>query len=382
METDNVVSVGAVSESADGHVVEVVVTRNEDPNAPAIAEESPSAEEVVEAVLDAVAGRDDDATNVEVYDYVLVDPETGAEEHVEVIEYDVADASTDGVDETDLASHVDTAPGEAVPETPEAPAEFESAGEVAAIDASATNDPAEAVAETTESAAHNSEEADAAAATEAHAAAATEAQEHADAAVAAGNYEAASEFRETAENEGWEAGDSSMLHGSTSTELDSGANYQAQAEGYEQLEAQHAAAGDYEAAREDASHASSATGWADYEAGGADHSGQANAEYAKEDWAVWEQHSASDAEQNADYYAAQGEFDTAGEFADSAAAHQEQADAYGHEGEHGAPDAVHDAASETDHSAIGASYHDSGVDAASSYEVDHSHDADGGVSAE
>ncbi len=51
-----------------------------------------------------------------------------------------------------------------------------------------------------------------------------------------------------------------MLHGSDSTELETAAYQQEWAEYYEQQEAQHAQAGDYEAAREDAANAAWYTG--------------------------------------------------------------------------------------------------------------------------
>jgi hypothetical protein len=378
MDPDNVVAVAEVSESADGHVTEVIVAKPDDTTA-AVSEDAPSAEEVVEAVLEAAGGTDGDATNVEVHDYVVVDQETGEEAYVEVIEYDAASDTADSSTETDSAFEVGATDTEASPETTDTPVEFDSATEAGPIDTAA--EPVAAV-ETTDATTQTSSESETDTAAEAHATAATDAQAQADAAVDAGNYEAASQLRESAENEAWQAGDSSMLHGSTSAELDGAATHQAQAEGYEQQEAQHAASGDYEAARDDAANAANATGWADYQASGADHSGQANAEYDKEDWAVWEQHSAHDAEQNADSYAAQGDLDGAAASADSAAAHQEQADMYGHEGEHGAPDAVYDASSETDHSSIDAGAYDSGAAATTSYESDHSYDADAGVSAE
>src|SRR5262249_52964084 len=145
--------------------------------------------------------------------------------------------------------------------------------------------------------------------THGHVEAATDAQSQADAAVAAGDYEAASHYRETAENEAWAAGDQSVLHGSSSTDLDDAHWQQQQADYYEHQESLHVQAGGYEAAREDASNAAWHNGNADFNAGGPDHTGQANAEYHQEDWAVWEQHAANDNANSADVYAAQGDFD-------------------------------------------------------------------------
>ena len=186
-----------------------------------------------------------------------------------------------------------------------------------------------------------------------HTQSAEDAQAAADQFVASGDYAAAAEARETAENEAWAAGDDASLHGSNATELSTAADNQTNAEYYEQQEATHAAAGDYEAAKEDAGNAAYATGTGDWYAGGADHTGQANAEQGQMDWASWEQSSAASDANTADVYAAQGDFDQAAVFADSANAHQASADWHGDLGEHGGEMGVYDSSSEV---ASGGSY--------------------------
>ena len=156
----------------------------------------------------------------------------------------------------------------------------------------------------------------------AHADSARAAQERADADVASGDYAAAAQERETAENDAWAATDSSMLHGASSIELDSAAAHHEEAERLEQEEARHVQDGDYAAAREDASRAADAQGWSDYRAGGEDHTGQARAEVDKEDWAVWHEQQSGEAERNAEWYAAHGDADAAESSMQSAAEHQ------------------------------------------------------------
>lgn len=305
MEPDGVVTGAEVANTPDVDVVEVIVVKPDEAQAAAevSTSDTPTVGEVVEAVVDAVLGNDDDQPDEE---FVVMDPEAVT----------VEDASVSGDAALDFGptTEPDTLGVAGVEET------------VSDVAPGSVSESASAAAET-ETQVETAE-------AEAHAAAATEAQQRAEEAVAAGDYETAAQFRETAENEAWEATDSSMLEGSTSAELEGAAAYQAQAEEYEKDEAQHAAAGDYESAREDASHAAEATGWADFKAGGDDHTAQADSEYNKEDWAVWEQQQANEAEQSAETYAAEGEFEAAEIYADSAAEHQAEADTYGQEGEH------------------------------------------------
>ena len=205
---------------------------------------------------------------------------------------------------------------------------------------------------------------------QAHTQAATDAQTAADDFVDRGDYAAASEAREVAENEAWEAGDNSMLGAYDAQDLASAADHQDKAEEYEQQQAEHAQAGDYEAARDDASNAAYEAGYGDMEAGGADHTGQADSEYANMDNAVWHEGLAEDQLDNAEWYAEQGNADAAETALNAAEYEQETADEYGDQGEHGATGADYDPSSEVE---TGGSYE-------STYE-DHSADIDTGFDA-
>lgn len=182
----------------------------------------------------------------------------------------------------------------------------------------------------------------------AHAEAAEAAQEAANEFIAKGDYAAAAEAREVAENESWEAGDASMLTAYDSSDLTTAAAHQETAEYHEAQQAAHAAAGDYEAAREDAGNAAYATSSADWNAGGADHTGQAEAEQYQMDWAVYEQNTAEASAQAAADYAADGDFENAEAYAADAVEHQAAADYHGDLGEHGGEMAVHDYSSEVE----------------------------------
>ncbi len=199
---------------------------------------------------------------------------------------------------------------------------------------------------------------------EAHTDAAKDAQESADEFVAAGDYAAAAEARETAENEAYEAGDDSMLGAYDAQDLTTAGEKQEDAQYYEAREAEHAQAGDYEAAREDASNAGYAMSDADWSAGGDDHSGQADAEKYNMDNAVWQEGIAKSDVDNAEYYAESGNFDAAESAFDSAEAHQASADNYGDLGEHGGVSAVYDSSSEVETGGSYDSTYDSGYDTA------------------
>ena len=303
METDVSTAAAAAANEPDIDVVQVVVVKPDDTQAATtVVGDTPTVGEVVEAIVDSVLGDNDDDSNLD-HEFVVADPD--------VI---TAEESSSGFVE------------------PETTVTFGSA----AVEETAPILESEVDAEVVTA--------------EAHAAAATETQERAEEAVAAGDYETAAQFRETAENEAWEAVDSSMLEGATSVELESAAAYQARAEGYEKEEVQHAAAGDYESAREAAAQAANATDWADFKAGGDDHTASADAAYNKDDWAVWELHQANEAEQSAETYAAAGEFESAEVYAESSVEHQAEADSYGQD-------------SYADYSA------DSSVDTSTSYEA-------------
>jgi hypothetical protein len=195
---------------------------------------------------------------------------------------------------------------------------------------------------------------------EAHAQAATDAQNAADEFIAKGDYAAAAEARETAENEAWEAGDDSMLSAYDAGDLTHAADKQEQAEYYNELQAQFAQEGNYEAARDAADRSAYATSEADFSAGGDDHTGQAEAERYNMDWAVHEEKQADYYADGAATYAADGDFEKAESYAASAVYHQDRADNFGDLGEHGGDIAVYDPSSEV---ASGGSY-DSSYDAA------------------
>ncbi len=180
---------------------------------------------------------------------------------------------------------------------------------------------------------------------EAHAQSATEAQQAADDFVAAGDYAAASQAREVAENEAWEAGDDSMLGAYDAQDFANAADKQELAAEYEQQQAEHAQAGDYEAAREDAANAAYATSDADWHAGGDDHTGQADKEFDNMSNAVWHEERADDQLENAAWHAEQGNADAAETALDNAAWEQATADEFGDRGEHGATGADFDPSS-------------------------------------
>ncbi len=170
---------------------------------------------------------------------------------------------------------------------------------------------------------------------QAHTDAATEAQQAADDFIDKGDYAAAAEAREVAENEAWEAGDDSMLGSSDAQDLEFAADKQEEAESYEQQQAVNAQEGNYEAAKEDAQNAAYATGDADYLAGGNDHTGQADSEVSNMDNAIWHEGLAEDRLDDAAYHAEMGNEDAAESALNAAGSEQEKADEYGDKGEHG-----------------------------------------------
>lgn len=163
---------------------------------------------------------------------------------------------------------------------------------------------------------------------QAHADAAAEAQSAADEFVAKGDYAAASEAREVAENEAWEAGDSSMLGASDAIDLDNAAYKQEVGQDYQAQQAEHIAEGDYESAKEDALNAGYAIGDADFQAGGSDHTGQADQDAYNLGNAVHDEKNAEYFANNAAGYAEQGNFDAADRNMDLAGDYQASADGY------------------------------------------------------
>lgn len=148
--------------------------------------------------------------------------------------------------------------------------------------------------------------------------AAKDAQAAADEFVAQGDYAAAAEAREAAEEAAYAAGDDSMLGASDSSDLENAAYQQEVAEEYRVSQAENIAEGDFEAAKEDAQNAGYATGDADYLAGGADHTGQSDNDVYNLDWAVYQDKNADQSALDAEVYAAQGDFENAEIAADRA----------------------------------------------------------------
>lgn len=181
---------------------------------------------------------------------------------------------------------------------------------------------------------------------EAHAQAATDAQTAVDEFVAEGDYAAAADAREIAENESWEAGDDSMLGSSDAQDLRAAAEQQDNAEYYQEQQAINAQSGDWEAAKEDAQNAAYAASDADYRAGGDDHTGQADSDIYNLDNAQWHQESADEAAQNAVDAAEDGNFYAAEIYADSADKEQGLADDFGSQGDPGNILADYDPSSE------------------------------------
>ena len=322
----------------------VVVVEVEKPEAAATT--APESESVIEEIIDAILdpfGEDDTTVAVPV-------AVAGEVPVIEPVEFDIGTESAMPLTAEDVgAPATDETPVEAVAEDPTATAEI--------------TVPEQGSSET-----------------QGHIDTATESQAKADEAVAEGDYEAASHFRETAEDEAWNAGDSSMLHGSDSAHLETAASQQETAEYYEKEEAHHAEAGEYDAARDDAAETASATSFADFNAGGADHTAQADDEYHHMDAATTEQQWASEDAHTAEGYAAEGDWEHADQYAESAVDHQDAADYQGELGEHGGELADHDASSDVGHVDTSDTYDSASHNPSSSSEdsssmVDHSSEA-------
>jgi hypothetical protein len=341
MTTDQTVTITETAPDGTETVIEITTTKADDS---LDGDGQTLVEEVVEALLD---------ENLD---------EVG--EPASETEYSVAETSPETTEPV-IADEIPVEPVESVPFEPVSfdptTAAPESAPVTAPVDETYSSAPTIDAAETgDDSAASGNAE------LEAHAEAAREAQTAADEFIAEGDYAAAAEAREVAENEAYQAGDDSMLSAYDSTDLENAASEQENAEYYQQQQAQHAQEGDYEAAREDAINAGYATKDADSLAGGADHSGQAEAEEYQMDWAVWEEGNAEYNAQAAEEYLAQGDTEMAEYHAGEAAEHQEAADYHGDLGEHGGDVAVYDPSSDV---SSGGSYDASTAD---DYSTDYS----------
>ena len=337
-----------ITETApDGTVTTIDITSTKPDDAAAGGDDKTIVEEIVEALFDE-GDADDDADETDdpaMYGLTPTDDE-------------ISTNSTEFTIGRDSFPSIDIPPGVIGPPVSDAP---DPGLSTAAPDPIAQTDAETSAVDT------------AAADQQVHADAAKEAQDAADGFVAQGDYKAAAEARETAENESYAAGDSSMLGSSDSGDLANAGYQQDNANYYREQQAEHTGQGDYEAAKSDAQNVAYATGDADYKAGGSDHTAQADKDVANLDWAVWDQKNADGSVQNAEYYAAQGNFDQAQTALDQAGTYEATADEYGASANPGSEYYHADASSEV---ASGGSYDagavdtgfDAGAGAAVSYE--------------
>lgn len=158
--------------------------------------------------------------------------------------------------------------------------------------------------------------------------AAREAQEAADRFVEQGDYRAAAEAREAAEQAAGEAGDQSMLGVYDAQDLSYAADKQDAARDLQQEQADLIAQGDYEGAREAAQNAGYATRDADMAAGGADHTGQSGRDVQNLDWATYKEDTAKENVRDAEYYAEAGNQQLADDLMGRAADNQAAAAGY------------------------------------------------------
>jgi hypothetical protein len=143
-----------------------------------------------------------------------------------------------------------------------------------------------------------------------------------------GDYRAAAEAREAAEQAAHEAGDQSMLGVYDAQDLSHAADKQDVARDYQQQQADLIAQGDFKGAREAALDAGYATRDADSAAGGADHSGQSGRDVQNLDWANYKEETAKENLRDAEYYAEAGNSQLAEDLAGRAADNQAAAAGY------------------------------------------------------
>jgi hypothetical protein len=319
----------------------------------------------------AVTHEESGTTQVTVVEVVKPDASPAAAESSESVVEVIIDAILDPFSEDETAAAVPVVAAVVTPVESDLGADWIVPDTTADLGTTVTDDTTigasgESVTPATSEEANSPTETPAADETQAHIDAATEFQAKADEAVAAGDYAAASDLRESAENEAWTASDSSMLHGSDSIHLEAAAEQQQKADDLQWQEGQHAAAGEYEAARDDAFEAAYATSSADFNAGGADHTGQARDEYQHMDSAVFQEQWAKEDAQTAESYAAEGDPGHAAQYAESAADHQQAADDQAALGEHGGDLADHDTSSDVGHVDTTDTHDSSAVDTSSS----------------
>lgn len=170
-----------------------------------------------------------------------------------------------------------------------------------------------------------------------HATAASDLQNLADLAVDASDFRTAAELREAAEWEAYQAGDSSMLHGSDSIDLTTAADSLSDAQWYADRQAEAIAAGDYQAAQEFAESAASSLENAAFHASGDDLSVQAKADQYELEQAVSQEAEAQWYVAQAESWAEVGAYDTAETYIAEAVEHQETADLHASSALHESP---------------------------------------------
>jgi len=158
--------------------------------------------------------------------------------------------------------------------------------------------------------------------------AAREAQSAADDLVSRGDYRAAQEARQQAEEAADLAGDDSMLGGYDSQDLGFAADKQDLADQYRQEQTDLIHQGDYEGARESALQSGYATRDADSLAGGVDHSGQSSRDVQNLDWATWNEKNAEENLFNAQQAANDGNFEQAEMYVEQVGWQQSSADQF------------------------------------------------------
>ena len=152
-----------------------------------------------------------------------------------------------------------------------------------------------------------------------------------------------------------------MLSGSDANDLSTAADNQDTARYYQEQQQENIHEGNYEAAQEDAQNAAWATGNADYNAGGADHTGQSDQDAYNLGQAVGQERDADYYAGQAESWAAYGNDDAAASNAELAGTAEDNADHYAASADANSIDYQHDATSDVD---AGGSY-DAGYDMSS-----------------
>jgi hypothetical protein len=143
-----------------------------------------------------------------------------------------------------------------------------------------------------------------------------------------------------------------MLHGSDASELSLADTQHDLAEEKQADVAEYVAQGDYDSARDAAEDAVTYQHWADGNAGGEDHTAQAQHMESENEWADWNQEIAEDNQQSAEAYAATGDMDNAAMYQQVADDHQQVADDYGASSINDAPYDTADTTYDASYSAV------------------------------